>query len=119
MKTLNALRCPTKGVQKNRGGKGPFTLPTPAIGRATTLCFFFLALIVQPSHAQQAVRKLPSADKVVNDCLKAIGGKKRIAAIRAATYTCTGQIHGQVACMWTLIPRAPAARRSYTDSVFV
>src|SRR5260370_6088102 len=115
MKTLNALRCPTKGVQKNRGGKGPCPLPTTAIGRATTLWFFCLALIVQPSHAQQAVRKLPSADKVVNDYLKAIGGKKRIAAIRDATYTWTSQIHGQVTGKWTLLLRAPAARRSETD----
>src|ERR1041384_4114510 len=40
---------------------------------------------VSPATAQRAAR-LPSPDKIVEAYLKAIGGKKRVAAIRDATY---------------------------------
>jgi len=46
------------------------------------LAFFFGSL--QSLRAQQS--KLPSAEKIVDGYLKAIGGKKRVAAIRDATY---------------------------------
>ena len=49
-----------------------------------------LAFICSPAFAQQSStakrQKLPSPDKIVNDYLKAIGGKKRVAAIKDATY---------------------------------
>lgn len=36
--------------------------------------------------AQSAVQKLPSPEKIVSDYVKKIGGKKRLAAVRDATY---------------------------------
>src|SRR6476659_25864 len=61
------------------------------IWRAALCIAFVIGLFCSspPSlRAQQASAqaKLPSAEKVVDGYLKAIGGKKRIAAIRDATY---------------------------------
>src|SRR5215210_5665907 len=40
-------------------------------------------------------QKLPSPDKVIGDYLKATGGKKRVAAIRDATYEWAIQLKNQ------------------------
>lgn len=55
------------------------------------LCVLLLALLCVPTLAQKKEsaakkQKLPSPEKIVNDYLKAIGGKKRVAAVRDATY---------------------------------
>ena len=55
------------------------------------LLFIVLALACAPAHAQTAgakarPQKLPSADKIVNDHLKAAGGRKRLSALRDAIY---------------------------------
>lgn len=53
------------------------------------LCLGLLSSSSQLARAQQTATppgKLPSAEKIVDAYLKAIGGKKRIAAIRDATY---------------------------------
>lgn len=52
-----------------------------------------LSLCAHHVVAQQ--KKLRSADKVVDAYLKAIGGKKRVAAIRDATYEWTIQLNSQ------------------------
>ena len=59
--------------------------------RRVVLCFLSLGLLcgsTQSLRAQQTSKptKLPSAEKIVDSYLKAIGGKKRIATIRDATY---------------------------------
>jgi len=54
--------------------------------------------VVQQGTPRQAVstpRKVPSAEKVVDRYLKAVGGKKRLAAIRDATYEWTIQLKDQ------------------------
>jgi hypothetical protein len=43
-----------------------------------------LCCVQAPARAQNA--KLPTPDKIVGDYLKAVGGKKRVAALRDATY---------------------------------
>jgi hypothetical protein len=43
----------------------------------------------------QSRTKLPSAEKIVDNYLKAIGGKKRVAAVRDATYDWTIQVKDQ------------------------
>lgn len=52
-----------------------------------------LTLAISHVSAQQNSntkrQKLPSPDKIVNDYLKAVGGKKRVAAIKDATYEWT------------------------------
>jgi hypothetical protein len=65
-------------------------------GRFNKGLFFFvlfLTLASSPVLAQQSAtakrEKLPSPDKVVSDYIKAIGGKKRVAAIKDASYEWT------------------------------
>ncbi len=55
------------------------------------LCLLVFASAAPLVCAQDKVapRKLPSAEKVVNGYLKAIGGKKRVRAIKDATYEWT------------------------------
>jgi hypothetical protein len=50
------------------------------------LLAFGVPAFAQKSTADAARRKLPSADKIVGDYLKAAGGKKRLAAIVDTTY---------------------------------
>ncbi|HVQ36374.1 MAG TPA: hypothetical protein VMS31_02510, partial [Pyrinomonadaceae bacterium] len=52
---------------------------------------------VEPGTAQRASTppKLPSAEKVVESYLKAVGGKKRLAAIKDATYEWTIQLKSE------------------------
>ncbi len=57
-----------------------------------------IAALSSPLFALQesaSPRKLPSADKIVDNYLKAIGGKKRAVAIRDATYEFTVQLGNQ------------------------
>lgn len=66
----------------------------PRASRLTTELAFAVAFVLaagvpalaQKSAADAARRKLPSAEKIVGDYLKAAGGKKRLAAVADATY---------------------------------
>jgi hypothetical protein len=60
-----------------------------------------------PATAQ----KLPSADKVVNNYLKAIGGKKRVARIRDATYEWSVQLNEQPIGVAKMLVKAPDSAR--------
>ena len=73
------------------------TLQTAAIPNSTArrrpfvllLSACFLTFAGFPAFAQRADaarRKLPAADKIVNDYLKAVGGRRRLLAQRDATY---------------------------------
>ncbi|MGH9968334.1 MAG: hypothetical protein ACREBG_10975 [Pyrinomonadaceae bacterium] len=53
----------------------------------------FQHLVAQQKTARP--QKLPSAQKIVDDYLKAVGGKKRLALIRDATYEWTIQLNDQ------------------------
>jgi hypothetical protein len=84
--------------------------------RAACLCvlvlsFFALAVLCQPVLAQQT-GKLPSANKIVDNYLKAIGGKKRAASIRDATYEWTIQIQNQPQGLAKIQFKAPGSLRS-------
>lgn len=58
--------------------------PTP---RAWLTAFAFLFLLALPSaDARAQTSKLPTPDKLVGEYVKAVGGKKRLASIRDATY---------------------------------
>lgn len=83
---------------------------------------FFIGLLVlavallsnERLYAQRtpATRKLPSADKVVEKYLKALGGKKRVATIRDATYEWTVHLNGQQIGVGTTQIKSPASSRS-------
>jgi hypothetical protein len=61
-----------------------------APARLVTVASILFALVACVSASAQKVsaarQKLPSAEKVVGDYLKAVGGKKRLAALRDAVY---------------------------------
>lgn len=75
------------------------------------LSFFVFAVLCQPVLAQQT-RKLPSAEKIVDNYLKAIGGKKQARSIRDATYEWTIQLKDQVMGIARVQFKAPASQRS-------
>ena len=81
-------------------------------------CLVALLLLLPGVNAQgqkrtdSRPRKLPSADKVVNDYLKAIGGKKKVATIRDATYDWLIQRDNQPTGTAKTELKAPASVRS-------
>lgn len=77
------------------------------------LFILLVALVVAPVLAQQQSgkrQKLPSPDKIVNDYLKAIGGKKRVAAIKDATFEWRNQAQPEQGVAVSQI-KAPASTR--------
>ena len=77
------------------------------------LVLAFVAGLSQPAPAQTGgTKKLPSAEKVVDNYLKAIGGKKQASAIRDATYDWTIQLQDQSMGLAKTQSKAPAAQRS-------
>ncbi len=91
-----------------------------ACGRAFFLLSFALVcalLACGPLYAQNKnsgarPAKLPSPEKIVNDYLKTVGGKKRLAAIRDATYDWTVQFRGQTYAEGRTRVKAPGSVRS-------
>lgn len=108
----------------------PRTVEVSAAGQAYSLavyrrsalfvvCFvMLLGTAAQPLRAQQGQqgsgpsRKLPSAEKVVDGYLKAIGGKKRVAAIRDATYEWTIQLKDQTMGLAKTQTKTPSSVRT-------
>jgi hypothetical protein len=66
-----------------------------------------LILLAQPTFAQ----KLPSADKIVDNYLKAIGGKKSAGALRDATYDWTIEFNNQPFGTARTQRKAPSSER--------
>ena len=69
-----------------------------------------LAITAQPSHGQNA-KKLPSADKIVDNYLKAIGGKKIAASHKDATYEWIIQLNDKEIGTARTQRKAPASER--------
>ena len=70
-----------------------------------------LAITAQPALAQKAPKKLPTADKIVDNYLKAIGGKKTAALHRDATYEWIIQFNDQPFGTARTQRKAPASER--------
>lgn len=94
-------------------------------GRAVcfTVALLLIALFTATSlyaqnkkGARPRPQKLPSADRIVGDYLKATGGKKRQAAIKDATYEWTIQLKDQLMGKALTREKAPAATRM--DMIF-
>jgi hypothetical protein len=73
------------------------------------LCFF--PALRHPVVAQTGTKKLPSAEKIVDNYLKAIGGKKQASAIRDATYDWTIQLQERSMGLAKTQFKTPAAQR--------
>src|SRR6185369_15914371 len=73
-----------------------------------------LLLIIVAGAAQAAFgqKKLPAADKIVDSYLKAIGGKKSVAALKDATYEWVVQLNGQPFGTARTQLKAPSSLRS-------
>ncbi len=72
-----------------------------------------LVLTASPLRAQtKTSHKLPSAEKVVEKYLKAVGGKKRVAAIKDAQMEWAIRVNGQSVGIAKTQTRAPASARS-------
>ncbi len=71
---------------------------------------FLLVLVVQPALGQSP-KKLPSADKIVDNYLKAIGGKKSVGALKDATYEWTIQLNNQPFGTARTQRKAPSSER--------
>ena len=63
--------------------------------RVTVKFLFLLLLLAGVAPNAPAQKKLPSAEKIVDNYLKALGGKKSVAALKDATYNWTIQFNEQ------------------------
>ncbi len=75
------------------------------------IVLFVIAMQCQPARAQKT-KKLPAAEKIVENYLKAIGGKKQASSIRDATYDWTIQLKDQPTGVARIQFKAPASQRS-------
>ena len=67
------------------GKRPPNTVPGRGARPLRTLALIIFALFALPL-APAFAQKLPSPERIVGDYVKAVGGKKRLAAVRDATY---------------------------------
>ena len=72
---------------------------------------FAVVLTTCTTALAQKPKKLPSADKVIDSYLKAIGGKKAVSAARNATYDFVIQLNDQPFGTARLLRKAPASER--------
>jgi len=75
------------------------------------IALFVVALPGLPTLAQQT-KKLPAAEKIVDNYLKAIGGKRQVSSIRDATYDWTIHSKEQPTGSARIQFKAPASERS-------
>lgn len=74
---------------------------------------FVIALQCLPALAQQT-KKLPAAEKIVDNYLKAIGGKKQASSIRDVTYEWAPEPGDRSMSLMKIQYQAPASQRSET-----
>src|SRR5690349_1535818 len=77
--------------------------------RVRLLLLVLLVSLTAPQALAQ--KKLPSAEKIVDNYLKAIGGKKSVAALKDATYDWIIQFNNEPYGVARLQRKAPAAER--------
>src|SRR5687767_14410183 len=75
-----------------------------------------LTLVCAHGVALAQGQKLPSPDKVVADYLKAVGGKKRVAALRDATYEWVIQSADGAESRARVLTKSPSYVRSEVDA---
>jgi hypothetical protein len=81
--------------------------------RLSLVIVCFCATLAQPVLGQTGgTRKLPSAEKIVENYLKAIGGKTQASSIKDATYDWTIQLQNQPMGLAKTQFKTPASRRS-------
>ncbi|MGH9931944.1 MAG: hypothetical protein ACREA9_22315, partial [Pyrinomonadaceae bacterium] len=89
--------------------------PNRRVALCVALCVGLFCISSQSLQAQRAAvppKTLPSAQKIVDSYLKAIGGKKRIATIRDATYEWQIQLKDRTMGIAKTQTRTPSSVRS-------
>ena len=100
---LLTFAAATGSVERRRAGIAVFV----------ALLFALLIGAQGETHAQaDPSKKLPSAEKVVENYFKALGGKKKLSAIRDASLEWTIQLNGQPIGKAVTQIKSPASRRS-------
>jgi hypothetical protein len=79
--------------------------------RVLCLVLVALCLFAAPESRAQSKTKLPSAEKIVDSYLKAVGGKNRVATVRDATYEWTSEAKDQQPGTARIQIKAPAYHR--------
>lgn len=87
---------------------------TAASGRSVLLALLLACTFpaLGQTSKTQPPRKLPSADRIVGDYLKAIGGKKRVATIADATYDWSVKLNDQSMGQARVQVKAPVSVRT-------
>ena len=79
------------------------------------LCLVVLLIVTAVTGVAQTAaglpKKLPSAEKIVDNYLKAIGGKKAVAAQKDASYEWTVELNNQAVGTARTVRKAPGAER--------
>ena len=88
-----------------------FPISRPQKVAAMLRGLFLIALVSGFFSTPIVAQKLPSAERVVDNYLKAIGGKKRLAGVKDATYNWTIQVNDQPFGIATTQFKAPASVR--------
>ena len=109
-----------KQVNKNQTRWGPRPslcrrTPNRRVASCLALCIGLFCIGLQQLQAQQTAvppKTLPSAQKIVDSYLKAIGGKKRIATIRDATYEWQIQLKDRTMGIAKTQTKTPSSVRS-------
>ena len=84
-------------------------------GVCAVICVILLAGVAQSQRGQTgsaAPQKMPSAEKLVDSYLKTIGGRKRVATIRDATYEWTIQLKDQTMGLAKTQTKTPSSVRT-------
>ena len=88
------------------------SVPSISVHRVLLLLVLLLVAGSHPATAQKAAqKKLPSVDKIIDNYLKSIGGKKTAAAIKDASYDWIIQFNDQPFGTARTQRRAPASER--------
>jgi len=79
--------------------------------RVAVKFLFVLLLLAGAAHHAPAQKKLPSAEKIVDNYLKALGGKKSVSALKDTTYNWTIQLNDQPIGTARTQRKAPSSER--------
>ena len=97
-------------LNPNRATRAAALPANLCLSHLMTFAIITCALACLPASAQTGAKaKLPAADKVVADYVKAVGGKKRLAAVRDAVYEWTAEENEQAAGQATTRTKAPGS----------
>ena len=103
----NALFAVSSSTDRTKSGRRL----TQIIVDQRHLWLAFLLLLIGQQAFPQTPKKLPSAEKIVDNYLKASGGKKAVGALKDATYEWMVQLNGLLYATARTQRKAPSSER--------